>query len=149
MSLNLSRRLRRVQISSERRRKVRKHLGSEKNLLRKSYLGRKMLVAWLANLVAVPENALRLLLSVLVGKHFVRGSYTFIEKSRRICEKPQSIFVLLIFLFRYFFPEAYPIVICYRCFLHNNTSFSKQQTQLLFAACGIAICWFNYGIETW
>lgn len=67
-----------------------------------------MLVAWLANLVAVPENALRLLLSVLVGETVVRGVHTFSEKSRRICEKPNRFSCLLIFLFDIFSPKLIP-----------------------------------------
>jgi hypothetical protein len=50
------------------------------------------------------------------------------------------------FLSRY---TAYPIVICYRCFLYNNKRFTKQQTNLLFTVCGIVICIFNYGFEVY
>ncbi|KAG5670521.1 hypothetical protein PVAND_000779 [Polypedilum vanderplanki] len=43
---------------------------------------------------------------------------------------------------------AYPIVIFYRLFLHNNASVAKKETNhLVFTICGILICIFNYGFE--
>lgn len=112
-----------------------------------------MIVAWLSRVLAVPEPALRLLISVLIGKL----SEFFLPKEKILQKLSSSIFFLLL-IFRGFFTNlyssplfytAYPIVICYRCFLHNNSSFTKKQTNLLFTACGIAICTFNYGFEVY
>ncbi|CRL05936.1 CLUMA_CG018931, isoform A [Clunio marinus] len=44
---------------------------------------------------------------------------------------------------------SYPIVICYRNFLHKNSSFTRNHTNLLFTICGITICIFNYGFEVY
>lgn len=107
----------------------------------------KMLVAWLSRLTAVPENALRLLISVLIGESLIRTE--FIEKIQKI-RKNLIDFPFIDFSREYFFPlSAYPIVICYRCFLHNNVNITKKHTNLLFAACGIAICIFNYGFDVY
>lgn len=40
-------------------------------------------------------------------------------------------------------------MICYRCFLHNNSGITKKHTNLLFTVCGISICVFNYGFEVY
>jgi lysophospholipid acyltransferase 5 len=62
-----------------------------------------------------------------------------------------SIFFLSQFFFSLPFHmfAAYPIAIGYRLFVHDNSKFSKTQSNLLFTLCGIMICIFNYGIEVY
>lgn len=42
---------------------------------------------------------------------------------------------------------AYPITIVYRLFLHHNSNVTKTHSNLLFAICGLVVCYFNYGLQ--
>lgn len=109
-----------------------------------------MIVAWLSRTVGVTEPALRLLISVLIGEF--RFQFTF-NSGSSLSKEENFLLIFFLLIFRNFSPlvllTAYPIVICYRCFLHNNNSFTKKHTNLLFAVCGILICVFNYGFEVY
>lgn len=108
-----------------------------------------MMLSSIASLVGCSEAALRLLISVLIGnRHTSRG--------RR--ENRMIFFSLSIFFPRYthcefsstyrfssFHLAAFPIVIIYRQFLHNNSSITPRRTHTLFFVSGFLICLFNYG----
>jgi lysophospholipid acyltransferase 5 len=82
--------------------------------------------------------------TLIVTRKEKKSSYRFSFFSYRFF----TIFLLSFSPFSTLF-AAYPIVICYRLFLHNNKNFTKQNTNLLFAICGVVICIFNYGLEVY
>lgn len=53
-------------------------------------------------------------------------------------------------LYRFFFFStliAFPIVIIYRLFLHNNSNITPRRAHAVFIVSGFTICLFNYGWE--